>query len=285
MNEEWLSAHLDGELSPDEERELAAALADDPGLARLLAELTAVRTTLRTDAVEIPADALPRVVHAVASASAVGGGREGSAPVVALADRRRVPTFAAAAAVMVVIASVVGGLGGSTTVPALGVLLARHEVAAAVVDGVPMPADMDDIDLDGMEPMPMEAAAGAALPMPDDFAMEQAYVEADTVHLVYRTGLGEPVSVFRQEGDVDIEALGDGTMARGDQAAMWSAPMDGAYVAVVDGDGYLWVIVSATPHDEMMDDMMHDLPSRERGIGERLRDAADAVVEPFRIWG
>ena len=60
--------------------------------------------------------------------------------------------------------------------------------------------------------------------------------------------------------------------------------MDGSYVAVVDGDGYLWVIVSRTAHDEMMDGMMYDLPSREPGFGERLRGAADTVVEPFRIW-
>ena len=142
-----------------------------------------------------------------------------------------------------------------------------------------MPDDMAD-----MEPMPMDAAATAALPMPDDYSMEQAFAEGSTVHLLYRTRLGEPVSVFRQEGDVDMEALGDGAMVRGDEAAMWSSAMEGSYVVVVDGDGYLWTIVSATPHDEMMDDLMHDLPTRDAGIGERLRDAADAVVEPFRLW-
>lgn len=278
MNEEWLSAHLDGELSPGEEHELAGALAADPELAQLLDELTTVRAILRADVVDVPADALPRVMRTVAAADP--DGRAGPAPVVALADRRRVPTFAAVAALLVVVASVVGGLGGSTTVPALGDLLARHEVAAAVLEGAPMSADMD-----GMEPIPMEVASSAALPMPDDFAMEHAYLEAGTVHLLYRTRVGEPVSVFRQEGEVDIEALGDGAVAWSDEAAVWSRPMDGAYVVVVDGDGYLWVIVSTTPHDEMMDDMMHGLPSREPGVVERLRDAADAAVEPFRIWG
>jgi hypothetical protein len=132
--------------------------------------------------------------------------------------------------------------------------------------------------------MPMEEAAVASLPMPAEYSMEQAFADGGTIHLVYRSRRGEPVSVFRQEGDVDMGALGDGSMVHGDEADLWTAPMDGAYVAVVDGDGYLWVVVSPAPPDDMMDAVMHDLPTRSPGVTERLRNAADSVVDAFRIW-
>ncbi|MEZ5245978.1 MAG: zf-HC2 domain-containing protein [Acidimicrobiales bacterium] len=278
MNEEWLSAYLDGELSTVEAREVEAALAADPDVAATCADLARIRSTVRDAVVDIPVGALERIVASVESDGAQGSQAPVGAAVVAL-RRRRVPTFAAAAAAMAIIAGVVGGLGGSTTVPALGDLIARHEVAAAVLDGAPMPAEMDD-----MEPISMDEATVASLPMPADYSMEQAFAEGDTIHLVYRSGLGDPVSVFRQDGDVDMDALGDGSMTHGEEADMWSAAIDGSYVAVVDGDGYLWIVVSPAPPDDMMDDMMDDLPTRSPGVKERLRDAADAVVDAFRIW-
>lgn len=284
MNEEWLSAHLDGELAPDERRETEAAMRADPELAATYDELARVRALLRDEPVTIPAGALTRVIDAVEGA-ADGDGTGEIAPVLPLVGRRRVPTVAAAAAAMVIIASVVGGLGGSTTVPALGELIAQHEVAAAVVDGAAMPADMELDGMDHMPSMPMEKASAAALPMPADYSMEHAFGNDRTVHLVYRTGSGEPVSVFRQEGDVDMARLGDGSMVSGDEVDMWSAPIDDTHVVVVDGTGYVWIVVSALPHDDMMDDLMHDLPTRSPSIGERAREAADAVVETFRIWG
>jgi hypothetical protein len=279
VNEEWLSAYLDGELSADEAGEVDGALAADPELAATCDDLVRIRSLLRDSAVDIPAGALERIVAAVETDAKQEGPAAGVAPVVALRRHRRVPTFAAAAAAMVIIAGVVGGLGGSTTVPALGDLIARHEVAAAVIDGAPMPDEMDDMD-----PMAMEDAALASLPMPADYSMEQAFAEGDTIHLVYRSRMGEPVSVFRQDGDVDMGALGDGSMMHGEGADMWTAPIDGSYVAVVDGDGYLWVVISPAPPEDMMDEMMDDLPTRSPGMTERVRDAADAVVDPFRIW-
>jgi anti-sigma factor RsiW len=279
VNEEWLSAHLDGELSADQRRDLESALAADPGLVETLSELARVRSALRGSRVEIPDGALESVIAAVENDATDGPGAAAAAPVISLADRRRVPTFAAAAAAMVIIASVVGGLGGSTTVPALGDLIAQHEVAAAGFGGVAMPDEMEH-----MTPMPMEAASAAALAMPADYSMQGAFVDERAIHLVYRSGDGQPVSVFRQDGDVDMERLGEGSMVSGDEAVMWTAPVNGNHVAVVDGTGYVWIVVSATAHDDMMDDLMHDLPTRSASLGERLRDAADAVIEPFRVW-
>lgn len=276
MNEEWLSAHLDGELAGGEVAELEAALAADPALAATLADLAAVRGLLRAEAVAVSDDTLARIVALVAA-----DGDESrpavTAPVVML-EQRRAPTFAAVAAVLAIIAGVVGGLGGSTRIPALGDLVARHEAAAAVIDGEAMPDEVAPMDK-----MPMADAAAMALPMPEDYAMADAFVRGSAVHLVYRTGQGDPVSVIREEGDADLDALGDGSMISDGDVEMWSATMGDTYVAVVDGSGYFWTVISAEPHDDMMDVMMHDLPSRTPSVGERLRDAADAVVAPFRL--
>jgi len=277
MNDDWLSAHLDGELPAIEATELAAALAEDPRLQADYDDLSRVRAMLREGTVELPAGTIERLVAAVA-ADEESPESAAAAPVVSLVSRRRVPTFAAAAAAMVIIASVVGGLGGSTNLPALGDLIDQHEAAAGVIEGAPMPDELHDMDV-----MPMEKATSEAPPMPADYSMEHAFVRGRTLHLVYRTLDGEPVSVFRHEGDADVNDLGGGSVVSSDEADMWSAPMDNAYVAVVDGTGYVWIVISAEPHDDMMGDLMHDLPTRSASLGERLRDAADAVVEPFRL--
>lgn len=278
MNEEWLSAHLDGELTPEEAARVDEALASDPELAALHDELRAVRASLRGAVVAVADRRLAQLVAAVEATPDAEPSAPTEASVVPLAPRRRARRVVAVAAVVVIIAGVVGGVGGTASLPALGDLVARHEAAAAVVTGEP--ATGADPLMDEMDPMPMDEAADAALPMPGEFAMEKAFADGTTVHLVYRSRGGETLSVFRHEGDVDVEDLGDGSTAWSDEAAMWSAPMEGSYVAVVDGDGYVWVVVSAGPHPEMMDDMMHDLPSRSPSWRERLA----RVVEPLRFW-
>jgi hypothetical protein len=280
MTPDWLSAHLDGELSAAERVEVKAAIASDPRLAEEYEELARVRALLRGDAVEPAVGAAARIVAAVAGADVdADGSAETLAPVVELRRWRRAPSMAAAAAAMVIIATVVGGVGGAEGVPAIGDLVAQHEAAAAVIDGAPMPDDVTHMD-----EMPMDVAMAEAPPMPDELAMAHAFADGSTLHLVYVADDGEFVSVFRHEGDTDVHDMGDGSVIEGDEASMWSGPHGDAYVAVIDGTGYVWVVVSAEPHDSMMDDMMHDLPTRSPSIGDRARDAADAMVEPFRFW-
>lgn len=269
MNGEWLSAYLDDEIDDADRIELEAALARDPELVAELDELRRVRALLRGAEVEPRPGAIERVVAAVAAADG---------EVVRLAARRRVPTFAAVAAALVIIASVVGGVGGSSSVPALGDLVARHEAAAA--------GEMPPMD-DG-DPVPMDEATTMAPGMPADYSMTRAFADSSVVHLVYVSGQGVPVSVFRQDGEPDMEALEGGTTSRAHGDTMWSSTVssssDGtAYVVVLDGDGYVWVLVSAEPYDDM-DTMMIDLPSRSPSILDRARDVADSVVSPFRVW-
>jgi len=281
MNEEWLSAHLDGELSAPEAAELEAALAGDPELAVVYAELARVRSVLRAGAVEPPVGSIERIVALVERSDEGDDGRGEIAVVVPLESRRRVPTFAAVAAALVIIASVVSGIAPAESFPALGDLIVQHEAAAAVVHGEPMPSDMDKL---GMDEMPMEKATRVGPPMPDDYSMRHAFANDTTVQLVYETAAGEPVSLFRYEGDTDLSELGDGAISNRGDDPMWSARRLGAYVVVVDGSGYVWVVISAEPQDSMMAELMHDLPTRSPTIGERLRETADVIAQPFRFW-
>jgi hypothetical protein len=286
MNEEWLSAHLDGELSAPEVAQVDAMLATDPGLAAAYADLARVRSVLRAAAVEPPVGSIERIVALVeADVEAdeeADGGEHAIAPVLPFVTRRRVPTFAAVAAVVVIIVSVVGGIAPSRSLPALGDLIVQHQAAAAVLNGEPMPDDMDQL---GMDEIPMDEVSGVGPPTPDGYAMRHAFANDTTVQLVYVTAAGDAVSVFRYEGDTDLNDLGAGSISRSGDEPMWAAQRSDAYVVVVDGEGYVWVVVSAEPQDSMMVDLMHDLPTRSPSLGERLRETADIVLEPFRFWG
>ena len=265
------SAWLDGELDEAEIRALEAELAADPALADEFEALRSVRDLIRSEAMlAMPAASLDRIVAEVEAADA-GAESPAPSPVVDLASRRRrVPTFAAVAASFAIIVSVVGGLGGSATLPAVGDLVARHDAAAA---------EMPDLDAGPMDDMPA---------MPG--AMEMAHsetIENDVVHAVYVTSSGSVVSVFRQEGDLDLDGLVD-EMDGGDTGEMGGHPMwvkdiDDLHVVVVDGDGYIWTFINEVdePMDSMMDDMMDELPVRSAGVRERLHDVAEAIVEPF----
>ena len=270
------SAWLDGELDQAEIARLEAELEADPDLAVEFDALRSVRDLIRTEAMlAMPPASLDRIVAAVEAtaddepAVAVDTAR---APVVDLsARRRRVPTFAAVAASFAIIVSVVGGLGGSSTLPAVGDLIARHDAAAA---------DMPAAASDAMDDMP-------AMPAPMEMATTE--VDDDLVHAVYVTGAGSVVSVFRQDGDLDLDGLVD-EMDGGDTGEMGGHPMwvkdiDDLHVVVVDGDGYVWTFINHVdePMDSMMDDMMTDLPSRRDGARERLHDVAEAIVEPFGL--
>lgn len=292
VNEEQVSAWLDGELDAVEAAVVEEAQRGDASLRRAHAELAAVQEALRSTDVEPRPGALDRIMAAVEAADGEHGvgvepgvgvesgvefdGVDGGA-VVVLASRRRIPSFAAVAAALVIIAGVVGGLGGPAgSLPAIGDLIAQHEAAAtdnsAAADGA-----MDDMD-----PMPMDEAMDV-VSMPHDMTMRGAFADGDTVHLVYETPGGDALSVFRHTGEADIEELGDGDVSEIPAGAMWATDLDDNHVVVVDGSGYVWVVIGS-PGDDMMDDMMDGLPSRETSVGDRLREVADAAVAPFRFW-
>jgi hypothetical protein len=284
VNEELLSAHLDGELSDRDAAAVEAALAADPVLVETYQDLARVRERLRGAVVEVSDRTLERISRSVDAdrAEETGNRRDTGVErpiVVDLAGRRRVPTVAAVAAALAIIAGVVGGLGRPDSLPALGDLIAQHEVAAAVAEGASMPEGMDM-----GEEMPMDEAMTVAPVMPDEYTIRYAFSRDTMVHLMFTGPGGEPVSIFRQEGDTDLEDLGEGSMSSGEGADMWSVQRQEAYVAVIDGSGYVWVVVTEEADGDMMIDMMEDLPTRSPSLGDRLRETAEAATDPFRFW-
>lgn len=282
IDDDRISAFLDGELPESAAAEFEAEITANPSLAAEVESFAAVRNLLRTEAgVQPRAGAMERIVATV-SAEALADHRAGDAevgpgtvaPVVQLSGRRRVPGLAAAAASFVIIGSVVGGLGGSTTLPAVGDLVARHAAAAAAES---MPASDDDV---------MSEAMAEGPSVPSGYEIAHASRDGSVIHLVYAGPDGSMVSIFQQEGDTDVSMIGD-EMGKGELGEMggqpmWSGSVGDTHVAVLDGDGYLFTVVGDADHDTMVV-MMGGLPSRDPGFTARLSDAADAIVEPFRL--
>ena len=269
------SAWLDGELDADEAAAVEAELAADPALAAEVEALRSVRSLLRDSAtIDLRPDAGAHFIARVEALDAAAQSLE-SAPVVDLATRRRrIPTFAAVAASFVIIVSVIGGVGGDTTLPAIGDLVARHDAAAAEMPDEPIDESMSD----------MPKMAGEM----DMMAAEEA---DGVIHAVYVAKDGSIVSVFRLDGQLDSDALVDdmgGSVGEMDGHDMWAKDIGARHVAVLDGDGYVWTIVSdvdVDPMADLMNDMMDELPERSPSLAERLHDVAEAVVEPFGLGG
>ena len=269
------SAWLDGELDAVEAAAVEAELAADPDLAAEVEALRSVRSLLRESAtIDLRSDAGEHFIARVEALDAAEPA-EPPVPVVDLATRRRgIPTFAAVAASFAIIVSVIGGVGGDTTLPAIGDLVARHDAAAAEMPHEPMDESMSD----------MPKMAG-------EMDMMAAEVADGMAHAVYVAKDGSIVSVFRLDGELDGEGLVDdmgGSIGEMDGHDMWAKDIGTRHVAVLDGDGYVWTIVSdvdVDPMADLMHDMMDELPERSPSLAERLHDLAEAVVEPFELGG
>ncbi|MEZ5168899.1 MAG: hypothetical protein R2695_21330 [Acidimicrobiales bacterium] len=134
------------------------------------------------------------------------------------------------------------------------------------------------------EKMPMDEAHAIGPSMPADFSMYLAFVDGSTVQLVYGTDDGETVSLFRHRGEVDSQDMRREQLVATTSGSSWVGDRPGAHVNVVDGSGYVWVLISADSHDGMLDEMMPELPSRSPGMADRARGLADTVSAPFRFW-
>jgi len=282
IDDDRISAFLDGELPPSAVAEFEAEMTSSPSLTAEVESFAAVRNLLRNGAGAQPrAGAMERIVAIVSAdtlvddrADDVRAGPAAVAPVVELSRRRRVPVLATAAASFVIIASVVGGLGGSTTLPAVGDLVARHAAAAAAES---MPSGDDDV---------MSEVKAEGPSVPSGYEIAHASRDGSVTHLVYSGPGGSMVSIFQQEGDTDVsmidDEMGKGELSEMGGQPMWSGSIGDTHVAVLDGNGYLFTVVGDADHDTM-EVMMADLPSRDPGFSARLSDAADVIVEPFRL--
>lgn len=275
IDDDRLSAYLDDELNATERAEVDTALNSNPGLQSILAELAAVKDLLGNSLIEPSTSGVERMLAAVENADEQPSA--GSSPIVDLASRRRVPTFAAVAASIVIIASVVGGVGGTASIPAIGDLVARHDAAASILESGAEMA-MDD---DAMHEMMDDGPA-----MPDSLDLTFADQDGSLVHAVFESPDGTLLSVFRQDGDADLaeidDEMGAGEIVDMGGHEMWSTDMGDTHIAVVDGDGFMWTFVGDADADHMTN-MMTDLPTRSPSISDRIGDVADAITRPFRL--
>lgn len=235
--EDLLSAHLDGELAPDEEAAVRTALAADPALRRSLDELAAVRGALR---------ALPPVEPPSPLVAAP------LAPVRPL--RRRLVVAGAglaAAATIVLVALVVGAGDPAPMVPPVSDFAARH---GAMAGDAPMPADgfepVAEPELAAMEDAPPGALAGGFV------RMAGYHDSSGTMHVVYGRDDGM-VSVYRQEGTVDWAALpAGGEQMEMDGSPAWlvvsETPSGPEEIMVLQHGEVVYTFVASVPHDQMM---------------------------------
>ena len=274
MTPEWLSAHLDGELTPAEAAEVEAALAADPELRAEYEGLAGVREILRGEAsVEPAAGALERIMRRVWRQlrwwlrwcrSSAGAAPPGLAAAVGAVDgdhreRRR------------------WGRRGPRRCPRSvtswpATRLRRRKSPEFMAAGR---RDGDGVD-----------RRASVRPCRSDYAMEHAFVDDATIHLLYRTAAEAAwsrCSVRRANRTWTVfptgrcRAWGHTTCGR--------RPMEPAMSPSVDGNGFVWTVVAEEPHDTMMVAMMDDLPvsgSNRWGIGSATRSTPS--IEPFRFW-
>ncbi len=263
------SGWLDGELETAEAAAVEAELAADPALAAEVEVLRSVRALLRERAmIDLHSDASDRLIARIEALDAAGQAVPW-APVVDVATRhRRLRRFAAAAAAFAIIVSVIGGVGGDTTLPAIGDLVVRHNAAAAEMPNEPMGESMS-----GMPKMAGEVD------------MMAATVADGMAHAVYVAKDGSIVSVFRLDGELDSETLVDdmgGSIGEMDGHDMWAKDIGTRHVVVLDGEGYVWTIISDVEVDPVAD-LVNELPERSPSFAQRMRAAAGAVIEPFGL--
>jgi hypothetical protein len=219
--------------------------------------------------------ALERIVAAVAAqAGSVGavvdlGARRDSRA------QRWAPRVAAAAVIITIIGAVVGGIGSDTRIPAIGDLVASHQAAAAGQ----MPETADE--------MTMHDAYHLKVGMPESMKMQAAFTESGkTIHLLYAGPDGEMVSLFWQPGETDLRELGDdGQLKMMGGSPVWSSVVGESHVAVVDGVGCVWTLVSDHEDDAMLTSLTHDLPAYGPSWSQRVVDMADEIVDPWRLGG
>lgn len=178
--------------------------------------------------------------------------------------------LAAAAVVGAVVVAQASGIAGEAS-PPMGELADRH-AAVLSADARSLRGGMDGDQLPAPYQAP-EVVGG----MQRGLAVHH---DDDVVQVVYAAD-GHYVSVFEDAGELDDDAMADGlTSADLDGVRAWWTD-DGALV--VRRDDVVYVIVGDVDPDAA-EAMVDDLPdARPMGLGDRMRDAMDDLVEAFGL--
>lgn len=258
---ELVSAHLDGELGPEETARVEAALRDDPTVARHADDLASVRSMVRgLPFVEPPFGSLERIVRDVR--------RLRPSP------RFVAATWGAAAAAIVLVVAVAPPRRPPLVTPDVDDLTARSELVATEPTSAVRANDADYAavpvdDLDVEVPASLGGAPATA-----------AYEGDDLTHVVYGDGAGA-TSVFVEEARLDWSGLPAGgrrTTVAG--APAWEASADGAEVVVLDVGDLVVVVVGPTVGAEA-EAALDEVAAPEPGWTDGVVDACGGVAESF----
>ncbi|MGY9071496.1 MAG: anti-sigma factor family protein [Acidimicrobiales bacterium] len=259
--DERLSAYLDGELSADEASEIRLLL-ESSALAR--AEFEAV-TEAREFVRGLPLlEPPPDVVRMLRRGSPLAPVRSSGKPA-----RTRLSAIAiSAVATAAFWGVVVGTTGFSASVSSVDTVVAAHSSV--------IPTDAVAVDSAEMDNMPMPS---------EPPGMTLVHVErlGRATHAMYSDG-AQQVSVFAEPGRVDWSAMsvGDRVEIGGDPG--WHGSIEGYDVVVVQRGRNVFTIVAETS-DEMMDMGESMTVDEKTSIGDRVRDAADNLVQTFGLRG
>ena len=286
---ELLSALLDGELDPAEEREVRDLLDRSPAARAELNGLTRVRLLVRDLAdVEPPAGFLESVTPASARAGDAGPARRRGEPtdldaVRAERARRRDRSRArrwpkVTAAIVAAAAAIVLVLGltpvTDKVVPPVSAYAERHLAMVDPAASSPAPSSFTPVPAAELD------QAGAPAHLAEGFDRMGGYHTTDGVmHLMYEKG-DEVVSVYVQRGRVAWDGLpANGTMATLGTDTGWEMDGPAEDVVVVERGSMVYTVVATDGHDGMMD-VLHSMPEPPAPpMMDRVRDACHRIVE------
>ena len=108
--------------------------------------------------------------------------------------------------------------------------------------------------------------------------------DGGVVHVVYRAGSGELLSVFAEEGRVAWSRLPeDGRRVEVGSEPAWHADQAGLVVVVTEHADLVFTVVGSGPATEVLEAAAQLPDARSLGVGERLRRATADLVERFGL--
>ncbi len=287
---ELLDAYLDHELTRDERDAVDEALADSPELAAELAELAAVRSSLR-DLPDVeppagffegmlergsadPATALPEGVASLSGARTKNEERVR----VKRSLASRATSIIAAAAVFLLVLGFGSGISAIERVPALDDFASRHAEALTAMD------TGEAAETERFHAMPMQDVKDLGPDSTDSMDMMGAYGTDDKiVQLIYSDEGGNIVSVFRQDGYVKVDDMpeADAMEMAGDDA--WRLENGGYDTLVVDRGGITYTLIGDMSASSAMKSLADDLPETNNGIVGKVQAISRTALKTVGI--
>ncbi|MEE9417708.1 MAG: hypothetical protein V3V01_20690 [Acidimicrobiales bacterium] len=285
---ELFNAFLDDELDETERDVVTAACAESTALATELADLTVVRSQLRSlPDVEPPEGFFESLLErGTASADAELPANVSSMSTArrAVAKRRSVPSLlirsVSVAAVFLLVLGFGSGIRAIERVPAIEEFASRHAAAAALM---PESAETDEF-----HPMPMEEVkdlgpTGSAAGLQMMGAYQGGSGSDSVLQFVYSDGSDGVISVFRQDGAVKSSEMppADSVVMAGHDA--WHMTKGEADILIIDVDGVTFTMVGSLDSGPAMNTLVDELPGTNPGLLNKVQNSFRRVLDTIGL--